>query len=104
VIVAVARLSLRIPHSHSLKEKRSVLRSLKDKTRAKLDVKLAEVDGQDTWQSAALGFALVGSDRAYLESQLDRVVRFVEDQGIAEIVGDDREVLYFGDEEAGGLP
>jgi uncharacterized protein len=95
-------MSLRIPYARSLKEKRSVLRSLKDKARARLDVKLAEVDGQDTWQSAVLGFALVGSDRTNLESQLDRVVRFVEDLGVAELVGADREILYFGDEEAGG--
>lgn len=100
MIVAVARLSLRISYARSLKQKRSALRKIKDKARAKHDVRLAEVDGMDVWQSADLGFALVGANRTLLEAQMEKVIRYIEDIGVAEVVGDDREVLYFGDAAA----
>lgn len=97
MIVALARLALRIPHSRSLKDKRAVIRKIKDRVRARFDVSVAEVDGQDTWQRAVLGLALVGSDGRLLESRLDELVRFVEGLGQGELYHVDRETLTMGD-------
>jgi uncharacterized protein YlxP (DUF503 family) len=100
VIVAIARLGLRISYSHSLKDKRRAIRTIKDRTRARHDVHVVEVDAQDKWQRAVLGFAVVGSDRVVAERVVDKVVTSIEEMAVAEIIADDREIIYFGDEEA----
>ncbi len=100
MIVSLARLSLRISHSHSLKEKRRTLRSIVDKVKSKFDVRLSEVGGHDTWQSAELGFAVVGSDRVVLDQVVDRVIRYVDGFGDAELIADYRDSLYYGDDMA----
>ena len=100
MIVSFARLSLRISHSHSLKEKRRTLRSLIDKVKSRFDVRLSEVGGHDTWQSADLGFAVVGNDRVVLDRIVDEVIRYVDGFGDAELVADYRDSLYYGDELA----
>ena len=99
VVVTVARLSLYIPHSHSLKEKRAVIRRIVDRTQARLKVHVSEVGAQDVWQSAQLGFAVVGADAQVVESITDEVVRSVEGMvvGEGEVVAVDRETLRFGD-------
>jgi hypothetical protein len=91
--VGLARITLFVPESHSLKEKRMVLRRVKDRVRSKFNVAVAEVDEQDLWQRAVLGVALVGNERRFVESALDEVVRFV--RGLAESTNVEREVLSF---------
>ena len=88
-------------HCHSLKEKRSVVRKLKDRTGARFNLAITEVGGQDTWQRAVLGFALVGNDRAFVATTMERVVRFIEGMGVAELARDEREILNYGDESIG---
>jgi uncharacterized protein len=75
--VGVARITLFLPESHSLKDKRMVLRRIKDRVRSKFNAAIAEVGEQDLWQRSSLGLAVVGSDRRFVESALDEVVRFV---------------------------
>jgi uncharacterized protein YlxP (DUF503 family) len=93
--VGIARLTLFIPDSHSLKEKRMVVRRVKDRTRAKFNVAIAEVEDNDVWQRAVLGLALVGNERRFVESALDQVVRFV--RGEAEVVNAERELQTFSE-------
>ena len=102
--VGVCRLTLVVPGSRSLKDKRSVLRKIKDRVAAKHHVQVAEVGGQDTWQRAVLGFAVVSADGAHVESVVDSVLRFVRGLGVANIVDENREILQFedGDFEDGG--
>jgi hypothetical protein len=61
MFVGVVRVELHIPASTSLKDKRSVVRSLKDRIRERASAAVAEVDHQDLWQRAALGVAVVAS-------------------------------------------
>jgi len=93
--VGIARLTLYIPDSHSLKEKRMVLRRVKDRTRQKFNVALAEVEDNDVWQRAVLGLAVVGNDGRFVESALDEVIRFVSGQ--AEVTNTEREIQSFSD-------
>jgi uncharacterized protein len=97
--VAIARLTLFLGGSHSLKEKRMVLRRVKDLVRDKFNVSIAEVAENDLWQRAVLGLCLVGSDRRFAESALDEVLRFV--RGKAEVVKEEREIQTFGDDLTG---
>ncbi|MDO8357540.1 MAG: DUF503 domain-containing protein [Nitrospirota bacterium] len=59
IIVGLCTVELFIPGSQSLKDKRQVLLSLKDRLREKFNLSVAEVDGQDLWQKAVLGLACV---------------------------------------------
>jgi len=86
MIVGIAKIKLYLPGCHSLKEKRKVLRKIKDRAQAKLSVQIAEVAEQDVWQSAELGFSLVGNDNRVIQSIIDRVLDFVEGCGDVQVV------------------
>lgn len=98
MFVGVCRLSLRVPHSHSLKDKRAVVRRLRDRVANEAGVTLREVAGADTWQRADLGFAVVGHDRDDVEQLVRRVVGLVVAHGQGEVAAVRHEVLPFGDD------
>jgi uncharacterized protein len=100
VTIAIARVTLFIGGSHSLKEKRMVVRRVKDLVQEKFNASIAEVAAHDVWQRAVLGIALVGTDRKFVESSLDEVLRFV--RGKAEVTREERELQTFGDDELSG--
>jgi len=72
-VVGVARWVLHLPGCHSLKAKRKIVRSLRDRLRSRFEVSVAETDHQDQWQRAELCAALVASDRRLAESILSRL-------------------------------
>jgi uncharacterized protein YlxP (DUF503 family) len=98
MFVGVVRVSLRIEHSHSLKDKRAVVRRLRDRVAQQFGVALREVDGADTWQRADLGFAVCARDRAEADETLRRVIGFIAAHGQGELAAVRREVLAFGDD------
>ena len=77
MIVGVLKLELAIYEAQSLKDKRRVLKSLKDRLAARGNVSVAEVDHEDSWQRSTLGVALVANDATFVHSCLDRIVDFV---------------------------
>jgi uncharacterized protein len=93
--VGIARLTLFLPEVHSLKEKRMVLRRVKDRAQQKFNLAIAEVGENDIWQRAALGLAVIGSGRRFVEAALDEVVRFV--QAEAEVTNVEREIQTMND-------
>ncbi|MGH9153993.1 MAG: DUF503 domain-containing protein [Acidimicrobiales bacterium] len=70
-------MDLRIPLSHSLKEKRAVVKPILEGARRRYSVAAAEVGHQDRWQRATLGFAAVGPDAGVVAEVLGHVERFV---------------------------
>ncbi len=74
--VGVLTLELRLENSFSLKDKRQVVRSLKDRLRHKFNVAVAEIDYQDLWQRAALAAVTVSPDHEYAE----KLLQLVEDE------------------------
>ncbi len=83
-IIAAVTFELRIEHAHSLKDKRQVVKSLKDRLRGKFNVSVAEIDGMDTWQWSVIAAAAVSADRSFCEKTL----RAVEDE-CASLLGAD---------------
>ena len=67
-----------IPHSHSLKEKRSVLKRMKDRVRNQFNVSLAETGFQDKWQRSHWTFCAVGSDKVYIEGVFQKLIEFLD--------------------------
>jgi len=68
--IGVMTLELRIEGAHSLKEKRQVVRSLKDRLRHKYNVAIAEIDHQELWQRGLLAVVTVASSRSLAEKTL----------------------------------
>lgn len=62
-------LDLKIPYSHSLKEKRSQIKSLKDRLGSRFNASVAEIDALDNWQQAIIGICMISNDRSYLDRQ-----------------------------------
>jgi uncharacterized protein len=73
--VAQLTLELRIEHAQSLKDRRQVVRSMKDQLRQGFNVSVAELDEAVTWQSATLGVVAISRSRDYLHGLMDEVER-----------------------------
>jgi uncharacterized protein YlxP (DUF503 family) len=92
MVVASLTWELSLPGCSSLKEKRSVIRSLRDKLRDKFNVSVAETALQDVHERAELTIALVASDGHFAESVFQKADQLVEGQGGAIITGVRREI------------
>lgn len=92
-VVGAARWVLHLPGCHSLKAKRKIVHSLKDRLRARFEISAAETEFQDQWQKAELCAALVTSDRRLAESVLSRVDREIESDPRAVIV--EHETVFY---------
>jgi uncharacterized protein YlxP (DUF503 family) len=73
--VAQLTLEIRIEHAHSLKDRRQVVRSLKDQLRQGFNVSVAELDEAVTWQSATVGLVAISGSRDYLRGQINELER-----------------------------
>jgi uncharacterized protein len=89
--------TLFVAGSHSLKEKRAVIRRVKDLVLQKFDVAIAEVGANDVWQRAVLALAVVGNERRHVESMLDEILVLVRSK--AEVLDVERELQTFSDGE-----
>jgi uncharacterized protein len=93
VVIGVIGWDLQIHDAHSLKEKRAVVRSLKDRLRVKLNVSVAETGAQDLWQRAEITACAVAADRRQADSILDRADRLVEAEARGRII-DSYRIFY----------
>ncbi|MCC6586579.1 MAG: DUF503 domain-containing protein [Bryobacterales bacterium] len=73
--IGVLTMELRIEHAHSLKEKRHVVKSLKERLRHHHNIAIAEIDYQDLWQSSLISAVTVSSSRQLAEQVLQAVER-----------------------------
>ena len=86
MVVGLCTVELYIPDGHSLKAKRQVLLSLKDRLRDKFNVSIAEVGDQDLWQKAVLGIACVANEGAYVNKVLDQAINVIRSIPTIELV------------------
>ena len=91
--IAYCTLELFLPYCHSLKEKRMVLRSLKDRLAARFNISVAEVGDNDKWQSGELGIATVGNDGRFVNSVLDEIKKFLFLDPRISVIESDIEIL-----------
>ena len=75
-MIAYLTLEIRIEGAHSLKDKRQVVRSVKDAVRAHFNVSVAEIDPSEAWQRATLGVVGISNSRDYLEGLMHNVERY----------------------------
>jgi uncharacterized protein YlxP (DUF503 family) len=87
-------ITLVIPGNDSLKGKRRVVKSLIERVRHKFEAAVAEVGDNDLWQKARIGVALVGNDSQLLNTRLQQIMTFIENQYLAEIIDSQVELCY----------
>jgi hypothetical protein len=92
-MVGYFQFELYIPGSGSLKEKRFVIQSLKDRIRNKFNVSIAEIDGNDTWQRSLLGIAMVSNDSQFIEKSYQKILMILDGDERIEVI--DRSIEYF---------
>ncbi len=87
------KLSLYIPESGSLKGKRKVIKSLKDRLRSQFNVSVSEVDKHDLWQRADVAVAIVSPDRVHVDRVLQTILGKVESWRLAEVIEVEMEII-----------
>lgn len=93
MVAALCRLELfLLDEPNSLKRKRQIIRSLKERIRHRFGASIAEVDEHDKWQRASLGIAFVSCMKKDVESVLSKIMGFIESDGTVEII--DKAVEY----------
>lgn len=93
MVLGTCRIHLFIPAAGSLKAKRSVVKSLKERIRNRYNVSVAEVDHHDLWQRTVIAAAVVATDRAQADRTLAAVIRFAESEVRAEVTDVETEIL-----------
>jgi uncharacterized protein YlxP (DUF503 family) len=94
MVVGVLKLNLILPENHSLKGKRGVLKRIQARVGHQFNISVTECGNQDLWQSAVLGFAVVGSSSQVVEATLQKVVEFVDDLNLAQVGESGTEVFH----------
>jgi len=96
MFVGVARLSLHVAESGSLKGKRQVLRKVIERVKARYNVSIAEVEDQDLWQRATIALAVIGGERRHVDEQVEKIIHYVEEMYVAPLVSREVEILSLG--------
>lgn len=80
MFVGVIRVQLHFPQVGSLKGKRKILKSLKDRIKNKFNVSVAELENHDLWQSSVIGVVIISNDKNFANSVLSKISDFVNSQ------------------------
>jgi hypothetical protein len=94
--VAVLRLDLTVPGARSLKDRRQVVRSLKERLANKFGAAVAEVGDLESWSRATLAAALVSNDKAELEERTESLVRYARRDADALVGEVEKDVFRYG--------
>ena len=93
MFIGCLQVELLIPDSASLKEKRMVLKSIKQRLSNKFNISVAEVDHQDLWQRATLGIAMVSNENRHITQAMDKILNFIDEQDQSQVVDHQIEIL-----------
>ena len=91
--IGVLRVSFMIFNSQSLKQKRMVLRSVKDRLMNQFNISVAEIGSNDKWQIAELGIAAVGNNGRFVNSVMEEVKNFLDSNPAIRIIEAEIEVI-----------
>ncbi len=86
MVVGLLKVEVHLPLAQSLKDKRSVLKSLRDQIRGRFNVAVAEVEPNEKWQRAVVGVATLGEDRARVEGLLKLVTEWLRETRLVSLI------------------
>jgi uncharacterized protein YlxP (DUF503 family) len=95
MFIGVLQVELFIGESQSLKDKRRVIRSLVDRIRNKFNVAAAETGRLDSWNYCGLGIVFISNEAGRLDSMMNSVANFIENQGSCEITSIQTEIIPY---------
>jgi uncharacterized protein YlxP (DUF503 family) len=78
MVIGVGYMTIQVFESHSLKEKRRVVKSLLERARHRFNAGIAEVDYQDTWQMAGIGVTCISSSAQHADQMVSEILGFLE--------------------------
>ena len=93
MIVGTLKLTFRLYAISSLKEKRGIVKKIVERTKNRFNASVAETGLNDFIDKAEIGAAVAGNDAAFLNSKLDKIVGFIDDMCLAEIIDVEMEVI-----------
>jgi len=93
MVVGLLQVEVHLPDAQSLKDKRSVIKSLKDQLRGRFNIAVAEVDANEKWQRATVGITTLGEDRPSVERLLKSVTAWVRATRVVELIRVEEEYL-----------
>jgi len=93
MIIGTCQVDLLIADNRSLKGKRKVIKSIKDRVRSRFNVSIAEIGHQEEWQRATLGIVCVSNDIRLVDSVLNKVVNLIETSSDATLMDYQIEIL-----------
>ena len=93
MVIGAFEVRLKVMGARSLKEKRKVLKSLKDRF-SRMNISIAEVDDQDKWQAATIGIALVSNDAGYVNSAIDKIDKSLSEYPGVEVIHTKVEIMH----------
>jgi uncharacterized protein YlxP (DUF503 family) len=99
MFVGVGRVRFFIHHANSLKAKRQVVKRITAQVHNKFNAACAEVADGDLWQKTTIGVVVVGNDVSFVNSQLDKIINYMEYIDAAEIIDHHIEILNYSDRE-----
>jgi uncharacterized protein len=91
--IGILTFEIFIPHAQSLKEKRRVIKSLKDQIHSRYNVSIAETEYQDKWQRAQLTACMVGPYKNYVDAGLAKILDVLRTKDDFELIGHELELL-----------
>jgi len=98
MVVGVSRVDIFFPENHSLKDKRQMLRKVIEKTRAKFNISMIEVDQSNLWQRASIGFTVAGVRQDHVNKVIENVHEYMESLYLGEIIDTSSEIIVIGNE------
>ena len=87
-------MELSLDSAFSLKDKRQIVKSIIERLKARYNASIAEVDLNDTWKNAVIGVSCVSNDSKHIDSMLNNIVNFVENDGRAVLFNYNTEKIY----------
>ena len=93
MVIGICTVELHIPDQGSLKGKRQVLLSLKDRVRQKFNVSIAELEANDLWQRAVLGVACISNEKRHVNQQMDQVLSMIRRMPSVEVIQSSLEMI-----------
>jgi len=93
MVVGLCIVELYIPTSHSLKDKRGIIKGLIQRLRGKFNVSVCELDNHDLWKSAVIGLASVCKDKEKVDRTFSSIEEYLEQAGDFQVVSFDLEIM-----------
>ncbi len=93
MLVGICELELNLLESFSLKDKRSIIKSLIERIRHRFNVSISEIDLNDDWKRSIIGFSFVSNKRRHIDKTISSVLEFIEKDSRVEIIWENIEII-----------